>query len=75
MFQPVVAIIRYYHSTHLRLFYTVPGVGVFDEEISKSRCLLEHSTNVLGMWVNHVIIHKKYRKNIILYYQKHKQET
>jgi len=23
MFRPVVAIIRFYHSTHLRLFYTI----------------------------------------------------
>jgi len=27
--------------------------------------LLEHSTSILGVWVNHVIIHK----NITLYYQ------
>ena len=39
--------------------------GVFDEEISTSKPLLEHSTSILGVWVNHVIIHK----NITLYYQ------
>ena len=39
--------------------------GVFDEEISTSKHLLEHSTPILGVWVNHVIIHK----NITLYYQ------
>jgi len=38
---------------------------VFDEEISTSKPLLEHSTSILGVWVNHVIIHK----NINLYYQ------
>ena len=31
--------------------------GVFDE-ISTSNPLLEHSTSILGVWVNHVIIHK-----------------
>ena len=36
--------------------------GVFDVEISTSKPLLE---SILGVWVNHVIIHK----NIILYYQ------
>ena len=67
MFRPVVAIIRFYHSTRLRLFYTI-RVVVFDE-ISTSKPSLEHSTSILGVWVNHVIIHK----NITLYYQK--QET
>jgi len=39
--------------------------GGFDEEISTSKPLLERSTSILGVWVNHVIIHK----NITLYYQ------
>jgi len=43
--------------------------GVFDEEISTSKPLLEHSTSILGVWVNHVIIHKY----ITLYYQNKKK--
>ena len=43
--------------------------GVFDKEISTSTPLLEHSTSILGVWVNHVIIHK----DITLYYQKKKK--
>ena len=43
--------------------------GVFDEEISTSKPLLEHSTSILGVWVNHVIIHK----DITLYYKKQRQ--
>ena len=39
---------------------------MFDEEISASKPLLEHGTSMLGVWVNHVIIHK----NITLCYQK-----
>ena len=39
--------------------------GVFDEEISTPKPLLEHSTSILGVWVNHVIIHK----SITLYCQ------
>jgi len=31
---------------------------VFDEEISTSKPLLEHSISILGVWVNHVITHK-----------------
>ena len=31
--------------------------AMFDEEISTSKPLLEHSTSILGVWVNHVIIH------------------
>jgi hypothetical protein len=42
---------------------------VIDEEISTSKPLLEHSTSILGVWVNNVIIHK----NITLYYQNKKQ--
>ena len=38
---------------------------MFDEEISTSEPLLEHSTSILGVWVNHVTIHKI----ITLYYQ------
>ena len=43
---------------------------MFDEEIPTSKPLLEHSTSILGVWVNHVMIHK----NITLYYQKQKHE-
>jgi len=39
--------------------------GVFDGEISTSKPLLEHSTSILGVWVNHVTIHK----NTTLYYR------
>jgi hypothetical protein len=53
MFRPVVAIIRFYHSTHL-ILSSLRG-GVFDEEISTLKPLLEHSTSILGVWVNHVI--------------------
>ena len=42
---------------------------MFDEEISTSKPLLEHSTSILGVWVNHIIIHK----DITLYYQKQKK--
>ena len=49
MFRPVVAIIRFYHSTRLRLFYTIRVEGVCDEEISASKPLLEHSTSILGV--------------------------
>ena len=52
MFWPVVAIIRFYHSTHLRLFCTVRVGGVFDEEISTSKTMLEHSTSILGVPLN-----------------------
>jgi len=45
--------------------------GEFDEEISTSKPLLEHSTYILGVWLNHVII----QESITLYYQKQKQET
>ena len=31
--------------------------GVFDEDISTSKPLLEHSASILGVWVSHVIIH------------------
>ena len=65
MFRPVVAIIRFYHSTHLRLFYT----------IRVAACLMRRSQHqnpcwsivplYWGVWVNHVIIYT----NINLYYQ------
>ena len=32
--------------------------GVFGEEILTSKALLAGSTYILGVWVNHVIIHK-----------------
>ena len=38
---------------------------MFDEEISTSKPLLEHSIPILGVWMNHVMIHK----NITLCYQ------
>ena len=50
------------------ILYTSRG-GVFVEEISTSKPLLEHSTSIWGVEVNHVIIHKNY---ITLYYQKQK---
>jgi hypothetical protein len=68
MFRPVVAIIRFYHSTHLRLFYTVPWRRVWWGDLN-IKTLLEHSTAILGVWVNRVMIHK----NITLYYQNKKQ--
>jgi len=49
---------------YLRSFYTI-RVAAFDEEISTSQPLLDHSSSILGVWVNLVIIHK----NITLYYQ------
>jgi len=48
----------------LKIILYNPRGGAFDE-ISTSKPLLEHSTSILGVWVNHVIIHK----NINLYYQ------
>jgi len=63
MFRPLVAIIRFYHSTHL--FYTIHMAACL-----MRRSLLEHSISILGVWVNHVIIHK----DITLYYQKPKQK-
>ena len=65
MFRPVVAIIRFYHSTHSKIILYNSRGGVFDDEISTSKPLLGHSTSVLGVWVNHVIIHK----SITLYCQ------
>ena len=69
MFRPVVAIIRFYHSTHLRLFYIIRVAACLMRRyaVSTSKPLLEHSTSILGVWVDHVMIHKKYK---ILYYQK-----
>jgi len=37
--------------------------GKFDEEISTSKPLLEHSTSIMSVWVNHVIIHKSITLN------------
>jgi len=56
MFRPVVAIITFYHSTPLRLFYT----------IRVTECLMRRSQHqnprwsILGVWVDHVIIYNKY---------------
>ena len=55
MFRPVVVITRFYHSTHLKIILYNSGGGVFDVEISPSKPLLEHSTSILGVWVNHVL--------------------
>jgi len=65
MFRPVVAIIRFLSFDSLKIILYNSRGGVFDEEISTSKPLLEHSTSILGVWVNHVMIHK----NITLYYQ------
>ena len=65
MFRPVVAIIRFLSFDSLKIILYNSRGGVFDEEISTSKPLSEHSTSILGVWVNHVIIHK----NITLYYQ------
>jgi len=59
MFRPVVAIIRFLSFDSLKsILYNSRG-GVFDEEISTSKPLLEHSVSILGVWVNHVTIHTK----------------
>ena len=68
MFLPAVAIIRFFFFfsfDSLKIILYNSRGGVFDEEISTWKPLLEHSTSVLGVWVNNVIIHK----NITLYYQ------
>jgi hypothetical protein len=65
MFRPVVAIVRFNPSTHLRLFYTIRVAVCLMRRSSTSKPLLENSTFTLGVLVNHVIIHK----NITLYYQ------
>ena len=57
MFRPVVAIIRFYHSTHLRLFYTIRVAACLMRRSQHQNPCLEHSTSILGVWVNHVIIH------------------
>ena len=55
MFRPVVAIIRVLSFDSLKItLYNLRG-GVFDKEISTLKPLLEH---ILGVWVNHVMIHK-----------------
>jgi len=71
MFPAVVAIIRFLSFDSLKIILYNSRGGVFDEEISTSKPLLEHSISILGVWVNHVIIHE----NITLYYQNQKQET
>ena len=65
IFLPVLAIIRFLSFDSLKIILYNSRGGVFDEEISTSKHLLEHSTSTLVVWVNHVIIHK----NITLYYQ------
>ena len=54
MFRPVVAIIRFYHSTHLRLFYT----------IRVAACLMRRSQHenpcwsiVPLYWVYYYVVH------------------
>ena len=66
MFRPVVAIIRFYPSTHLRLFYTIRVAACLMRRPQHQNPCWGHSTSILGVWVSHVIIHK----NITLYYQK-----
>jgi len=53
MFRPVVAIIRFLSFDSLKIILYNSHGGVFDEEISTSKPLLEHSTSILGVWVNH----------------------
>ena len=72
MFRPVVAIIRFLSFGSLNIILYSSRGGVSNEEISTSKPLLEHSIAILGVWLNHVIIHKKY---ITIHYLKQKQET
>jgi hypothetical protein len=65
MFRPVVAIIRFYHSTRLRLFYTIRVAACLMRRSQHQNPCRSIVLGVLGVWVNHVIIHK----NITLYYQ------
>ena len=69
MFWPVVAIIRFFSFDSLKIILHNSRGGVFDEEISTSKPLLERSTSILGVWVNHVIIHK----DTTLYLEKKKK--
>ena len=71
MFRPVVAIIRFLSFDSLKIILYNSHGGVFDEEISTSKPLLEHSTSILGVCVNHVIIYK----SITIYYQKQKNKV
>jgi len=66
-----VAIIRRFSFESIKIILYNSRDGVFDEEISTSKPLLEHSTSILGVWENHVIL----LKNITLYYQKQKHEN
>ena len=69
MFRPIVTIIRFFFSFEsLKIILYNSRDGLFDEEISTSKPLLEHSTSIQGVWVNHIIKHK----SITLYYQKQK---
>jgi len=59
MFRLVAAIIRFFSFESIKIIlYNLRG-GVFDEEISTSKPLLEHSTSILGVLVSHVIIQKR----------------
>ena len=72
VFRPVVAIIRFLSLDSPKIILYNSRCGVFDEEISTSKPLLEHITSILGVCqLNHVIIHK----SINLYYQKQKTKT
>jgi len=51
MFRPIVAIIRFYHFDSLKIILYNSRGGLFDEEISTSKPLLERSTCILGVWV------------------------
>ena len=59
MFRPVVAILMFYHSTHLRLLYSIRVAACLMRRSQHQKPLLEHSTSILGVWVNHEIIYKK----------------
>jgi len=68
MFGPIVAISRFYHLTHLRLFYTICMAAFL---MRRSRHQNPCWSILPVYWVNHIIIHE----SVTLYYQKQKQET
>ena len=52
MFRPIEAIIRFFFSFEsIKIILYNSRGGVFDEEISTSKPLLEHSTSILGVCV------------------------
>jgi len=53
MFRPAVAIIRFFHSKQLTLFYIIRVTACWWRDLD-IKPLLEHSTPILGVWVNHL---------------------